>query len=149
MKSGTEGNRHHSAIKIDFKGGHKFWFDISGAQFGFHDPVLPWKDFEKNHIQDGVLVNPLDTTLQARALMIAIAPWFFNTRKAGADAIQTNPMRHIANEELSFQEFLILEETKSQEVYADTISYAWGRMFQGGHLKLLEAQFGYKFAPVL
>ena len=54
LLDGTEdwnSSYRHSIIKITLKNGEKYALDLSGAQFGHSDPLLPWERYVKTRAE--------------------------------------------------------------------------------------------------
>ena len=49
----------HLILRISFKSGKDYAVDISGAQFGFHEPVLPWAEYESQRVHKIKATYPL------------------------------------------------------------------------------------------
>ena len=48
----------HLILRVSLKGGKDYAVDLSGAQFGFHEPILPWTEYETQRIQKIQVVQP-------------------------------------------------------------------------------------------
>lgn len=49
----------HLILRVSLKGGNDYAVDISGAQYGFHEPILPWTEYASQRIQRIRVTHPL------------------------------------------------------------------------------------------
>jgi len=42
---------YHEVLKVALKNGEEYALDLAGAQYGHHDPIAPWIEFEQERVR--------------------------------------------------------------------------------------------------
>lgn len=54
----------HSLLRVSLKSGESYAFDLTGAQFGYHETITPWSLYEQSRAKkDRIVYRPSDHTL--------------------------------------------------------------------------------------
>lgn len=131
------GNILHEILKVTLRSGEAFALGISGAQYGYHDPMTPWCEYNENRI-DAVLdlrlsgdsSNLIDvddyTLTKMLSLFKKIAGKHAPGRSLSGDAIAAINLHLLewqADERLSLKDMWKLPEAKFQAKMADVVNF--------------------------
>jgi len=54
----TLGGPHHEIMKVTLRSGETFSFDITGAQYGYPEPITPWKTYHEERVLENIKTSP-------------------------------------------------------------------------------------------
>lgn len=100
---------HHNILRVVLKTGKTYAVDVAGAQFGFHDPVLPWEDFDSERLATTTKVQDFGTMASTLAKWTSLGDPVLMTNMYNA-----NTIGHAQDEALS--RWLTSKDTKLTSV---------------------------------
>ncbi|TVY91988.1 hypothetical protein LAWI1_G002664 [Lachnellula willkommii] len=126
----------HNVLKLQLRSGELFAVDLSGAQFGHHDPVTSWNEYEKTRVREVLDVDAApspdkilqvdDYSFQKMAFFVRKVTQPHEARRIHLDVLESMNLHFLewqADEHLSLASLWSLGEKEFQKKHLDLVDY--------------------------